>query len=242
MQMDVQKFRQWFWFAVEAIVFIAIIAGVYGFLSNKLDISEQNVMVARGQVEELNLKNGELIAVRDSHITTINELEEVLSITRAEAKELQRKLDSKIAYISELESNVRIDSIVTVRDSIIYVDNTAKKMIASFHYDDKWMNFNGENEFTFGENYECKTTLHNFTMRTPLVVGLTNDYQIFVKSDNPYVQFTDIEGAVIDKQALRPRKKRFSWGLQVGVGAMYDVWHKQVAVGPYGGLGVELNF
>jgi hypothetical protein len=240
--MDVQKFRQWFWFAVEAIIFIAIIAGVYGFFSNKLDISEQNVVAAYGKVEELTLKNGELIAVRDSHITTINNLENQLNITTKEAKELQRKLNSKIAYISELESQVRIDSIVTVRDSIIYVDNTAKKMIASFHYDDKWMNFNGENEFTFGENYECKTTLHNFTMRTPLVVGITNDYQIFVKSDNPYVQFTDIEGAVIDKQALRPRKKRFSWGLQFGVGAMYDVWHKQVAVGPYGGLGVEINF
>lgn len=240
--MDVQKFRQWFWFAVEAIIFIAIIAGVYGFFSNKLDISEQNVVAAYGKVEELTLKNGELIAVRDSHITTINNLENQLNITTKEAKELQRKLNSKIAYISELESQVRVDSIVTIRDSIIYVDNTAKKMIASFHYDDKWMNFNGENEFTFGENYECKTTLHNFTMRTPLVVGITNDYQIFVKSDNPYVQFTDIEGAVIDKQALRPRKKRFSWGVQFGVGAMYDVWHKQVAVGPYGGLGVELNF
>jgi hypothetical protein len=240
--MDVQKFRQWFWFAVEAIIFIAIIASVYGFFSNKLDISEQNVVAAYGKVEELTLKNGELIAVRDSHITTINSLENQLNITTKEAKELQRKLNSKIAYISELESQVRVDSIVTIRDSIIYVDNTAKKMIASFHYDDKWMNFNGENEFTFGENYECKTTLHNFTMRTPLVVGITNDYQIFVKSDNPYVQFTDIEGAVIDKQALRPRKKRFSWGLQFGVGAMYDVWHKQVAVGPYGGLGVEINF
>lgn len=240
--MDVQKFRQWFWFAVEAIIFIAIIAGVYGFFSNKLNISEQNVVAAYGKVEKLTLKNGELIAVRDSHITTINELEEVLSITKAEAKELQRKLDSKIAYISELESNVRVDSIVTVRDSIIYVDNTAKKMIASFHYDDKWMNFNGENEFTFGENYECKTTLHNFTIRTPLVVGLTNDYQIFVKSENPYVNFSSIEGAVIDKQALLPRKKRFGWGLQLGIGAMYDVVDKNVAVGPYAGLGIELNF
>lgn len=240
--MDVQKFRQWFWFAVEAVVFIAIIAGVYGFLSNKLNISEQNVIAAYGRVEELTLKNGELIAVRDSHISTINDLENRLNITTKEAKELQRKLNSKIAYISELESQVRVDSIIMVRDSIVYVDNTTKKMIASFHYDDQWMSFNGENEFTFGENYECKTSLHNFTMRTPLTVGLTNDYQIFVKSDNPYIQFTDIQGAVIDKQALRPKKKRFGWGLQFGVGAMYDVWHKQVAVGPYGGLGVEINF
>lgn len=240
--MDVQKFRQWFWFAVEAIIFIAIIAGVYGFLSNKLDISEQNVMVARGKVEELTLKNGELIAVRDSHITTINELEEVLSITKAEAKELQRKLDSKIAYIAELEQNVKIEYIEVVKDSIIYVNNNKQKVIASFNYNDTWLSLSGENEFTLGDKFDYKTTLHDIQMNTPLTVGLTNDYKIFVKSDNPYVNFSSIEGAVIDKQALRPRKKRFGWGLQFGVGAMYDVWHKQVAVGPYGGLGVEINF
>lgn len=239
--MDVQKFRQWFWFAVEAVVFIAIIAGIYGFFSNKLNISEQNVIAARGRVEELTLKNGELLAIRDSHITTINELNELLDITTKEAKELQRKLDSKIAYISKIESQAKVDNIITVHDTI-YIDNSTNKLIASFHYDDKWVSLNGENEMTLGENYNCQTTIHSITMNTPLTVGLTNDYQIFVKSDNPYVRFTSIDGAVIDKQALRPKKKRFNWGLQVGAGVMYDVWHKQVAVGPYGGVGVELNF
>ena len=229
-------------YLIEAVIFIAIIAGLWGYYDRKLDISDQNLLVFRGKLEQVELKNGELLSSRDSYVATINDLEELLGIAKQEVRDMQRQLNSKIAYISELESNVRIDSIVTVRDSIIYVDNTTKKMIASFHYDDKWMNFNGENEFTFGENYECKTTLHNFTMRTPLVVGLTNDYQIFVKTENPYVNFSSIEGAVIDKQALKPRKQRFGWGLQLGIGAMYDVVDKDVAVGPYAGLGVELNF
>ena len=229
-------------YLIEAVIFIAIIAGLWGYYDRKLDISDQNLLAFRGKLEQVELKNGELLSSRDSYVATINDLEELLGIAKQEVRDMQRQLNSKIAYISELESNVRIDSVVTVRDSIIYVDNTAKKMIASFHYDDKWMSFNGENEFTFGENYECKTKLHNFTMNTPLVVGLTNDYQIFVKSDNPYVNFSSIEGAVIDKQALKPRKQRFGWGLQLGVGAMYDVIDKDVAVGPYAGLGVELNF
>lgn len=240
--MNIQKIKQWVWFAVEAVIFIAIIAGVYGFLSNKLDISEQNVIAARGQVEELTLKNGELVAVRDSHITTINELDGLLKITTKEAKELQRKLDSKIAYIGELESQTRIEYIETVRDSIIYVSDSTKHAKVPFHYKDNWLSLKGENNITVDGAIDCKTTLSNITLNTPITVGLTNDYQIFVKTDNPYVRFTDIQGAVIDKQKLRPRKKRFSWGLQVGAGVMYDVWHKQVAVGPYGGLGVELNF
>lgn len=229
-------------YLIEAVIFIAIIACLWGYYDRKLDISDQNLLAFRGKLEQVELKNGELLSSRDSYVATINDLEELIGVTKQEVRDMQRQLNSKIAYISELESNVRIDSIVMVRDSIIYVDNTAKKMIASFHYDDKWISFNGENEFTFGENYECKTKLHNFTMNTPLAVGLTNDYQIFVKSDNPYVNFSSIEGAVIDKQALRPIKKRFGWGLQLGVGAMYDVIDKDVAVGPYAGLGVELNF
>jgi hypothetical protein len=242
--MDVQKIRQWFWFAVEAIIFIVIIMGLYRYMSNKLDISDQNLQAAYGTIEQVTMRNGELLSVRDSHIATINDLENKLNITTKEAKELQRNLNSKIAYISELESRVQVDSIVTVRDTVYVTvtDDSTKKMIASFHYDDHWLSLNGENEYTFGENYECKTILRNITMRTPLTVGLTNDYQIFVKSENPYVHFTSIDGAVIDKQKLRPRKQKFNWGLQFGVGAMYDVWHKQVAVGPYGGVGVAVNF
>lgn len=240
--MDVQKIRQWFWFAVEAIIFIVIITGLYRYMSNKLDISDQNLQAAYGTIEQVTMRNGELLSVRDSHIATINDLENKLNITTKEAKELQRNLNSKIAYISELESQVRIEYIETVRDSIIYVNGSDQKLVTSFHYKDQWMQFEGENEIKLDTPYDCKTILHNMTMNTPLTVGITNDYQIFVKSVNPYVQFTSIEGAVIDKQKLHPRKQKFNWGIQLGVGAMYDVWHKQVAVGPYGGVGVELNF
>lgn len=227
---------------VEAFIFIAIIALVWGCYKEKLDESEQNLKAAMGRMEQVELQNGELLASRDSYIASINDLEELLDISKKEAKELQRQLDSKIAYISKIESEVRVEYIETIRDSIIYVNQDHSIATSNFHYNDKWVSIAGRNDFRFGEKFDYTTTITSIDMDVPLNVGLTNDYKIFVKSSNPYVRFSDIQGAVIDNSVLKPRKKRFGWGLQFGAGIMYDVWHKQVAIGPYGGVGVELNF
>lgn len=227
---------------VEAFIFIAIIALVWGCYNEKLEESEQNLKAAMGRMEQVELENGELLASRDSYIASINDLEELLDITKQEVKDIQRQLDDKVAYISRIESEVRVEYIETVRDSIIYMNNDYSVATSTFHYNDKWVGITGRNDFTFGEQFDYKTTITSIDMEVPLNVGLTNDYQIFVKSSNPYVRFTDIQGAVIDNSVLKPRKKRFNWGLQFGAGIMYDVWHKQVAVGPYGGIGAEFNF
>jgi hypothetical protein len=229
-------------YIIEGIIFIAIIAAVWGIYNNKLDNSEQNLKAARGHIEQVELKNGELMSSRDSYIATINDLEELLDITKQEVKDIQRQLDSKVAYISKIESEVRVEYIETVRDSIIYVNSDPNVATSTFRYNNKWVDLVGRNEFTFGEQFDYKTTIESLSMDVPLNVGLTNDYQIFVKTPNPYVSFSSIEGAVIDNSVLKPRKKRFNWGLQMGFGAMYDVMNKNIAVGPYAGVGAEFNF
>lgn len=229
-------------YIIEGIIFIAIIAAVWGIYDNRLDNSEQNLKAARGHIEQVELKNGELLSARDSYIATINDLEELLDITKQEVKDIQRQLDSKVAYISKIESEVRVEYIETVRDSIVYVNSDPNIATSTFRYNNKWVNLIGRNEFIFGEQFDYKTTIESLSVDVPLNVGLTNDYQIFVKTPNPYVSFSNIDGAVIDNSILKPRKKRFNWGLQMGVGAMYDVINKNIAVGPYAGVGAEFNF
>ena len=228
-------------YIIEAVIFIAIIAVIWGCYSNKLNDSEQNLKAARGHIEQVELKNGELLTSRDSYIAKIGDLEELLDISKKEAKEIQRQLDSKIAYISKLESEVRVEYIETVRDSIIYINDT-DEISTLFSFRDEWLSLNGENIICLGENFDCQTYINNLQMSVPLNVGLTNDYQIFVKTPNPYVSFSNIDGVVIDNSVLRPRKKRFGWGLHMGIGAMYDIIDNDVAVGPYGGFGVHINF
>ena len=234
--------RSILWFLIEIVVFLLILTSVWGYFNNKLDDSEQNLKAAKGYITQVELKNGELLSARDSYIASINDLEELLDITKQEVKDIQRQLDSKVAYISKLESQTRIEYIEVVRDSIIYVDNATNHIITPFHYRDEWISFNGKNEFKFEPEFDYTTSISNININTPLTVGLTNDYQIFVTTTNPYVSFDNIEGAVIDKSVLKPRKKRFNWGLQLGFGATYDIIDKDIAVGPYAGVGAEFNF
>lgn len=229
-------------YIIEAVIFIAIIAAVWGCYSDKLNDSEQNLKAAQSRIEKVELKNGELLVSRDSYIAKIGDLEDLLDISKQEAKEIQQVLDSKIAYISRIESEVRVEYIETVRDSIIYIDNDPKVATSTFRYNDKWVDLIGRNDFIFGEKFSYNTTIESLSIDVPLNVGLTNDYQIFVRTSNPYVSFSNIDGAVIDNSVLKPRKKRFNWGLQLGVGAMYDIIDKDIAVGPYAGIGAEFNF
>ena len=227
-------------FIIEAVILIGLLALVWGYYNNKLNDSEQNIKAMRGRVEQVELQNSQLLASRDSYIATINDLEELLNVTKKEVRAIQQQLDSKIAYISKIEQNIKVEYIEVVKDSIVYVTNN--KLIATFHYQDNWLSFNGENEFEFGDSTDYKTSICNININAPLTVGLTDDYKIFITTPNPYVSFSSIEGAVLDNSIIKPKKKRFNWGIQLGVGAMYDIIKKDVAVGPYGGIGGEFNF
>lgn len=229
-------------YIIEGVILIAILAFVWGWYSDKLNDSEQNLRAMKGRVEMVEMQNSELLYSRDSYIASINDLEELLAISKQQVKDMQRQLDSKVAYIAKLEQNTKIEYIEVVKDSIVYVDNSTKHLIASFHYQDEWLSLNGENEFDFTNDFNYKTTLRNIRMNAPLTVGLTNDYKIFVTTSNPYVSFGEIEGAVIDNSVIKPRKKRFGWGLHGGIGIMYDVIDKDIAVGPTASFGVHINF
>lgn len=227
-------------YLIEAAIFIIIIVIGWNYYNDRLETTTQNLKAYRGQLTEVELQNKNLLIAKDSYIATINDLEEQLDITKKEAKEIQRQLDSKIAYIARIEQLIKIEYVEVVKDSLIYINN--QHAIAKFHYNDEWMRFDGENEFRFGNNFDYTTRVQNISITAPLTIGLTNDYQVFVTTPNPYITFTDIEGSVIENSVLKPRKRRFNWGLQFGFGTTYDIIERDLVIGPYGGIGVEVNF
>ena len=165
-------------YLIEGVILIAILAFVWGWYNNKLNASEQNLKAMKGRVEVVELQNKELMYSRDSYIASTKDLEELLNISKKQVKDMQRQLDSKIAYIAKLEQETRVEYIEVIKDSIVYVDNSTKRLIASFHYEDEWLSLNGENEFDLSKDFDYKTTLRNIRMNTPLTVGLTDDYKI----------------------------------------------------------------
>lgn len=222
---------------IEGLVFATILLFVWDFFDDKLDRSEQNLIAYRGQVEELQMKNGELLTARDSYILRTSELGEELGVTKRELKDLKKKLGASVSYIAELEMRTRVDTTIIVRDSIIYKE--PDRLVSKFLYSDQWFKIEGTHE---SEENHSNTTFNTIEVYTPLQVGLADNYKIWVKSENPYVQFTDINGAVIDGSKFHPKENKFSLGIQVGVGGMYDIIDKDISLGPYAGVGLNIKF
>lgn len=221
---------------VEAALFIGIINFMWNKYDDKLDISEQNLIAYKNEMIQLKLKNGELINANDSYILKAKELEEQFDLSKQEIKYLEKKLGASLSYISKLESNIRIDTLETVRDSIVYKKDTTEMR---FTYSDDWVSFRGMTSFI---NNISNTSVYDLKINVPLKFGVTDNYKVFAQSDNPYVSFTEMEGAAIYGSKFVPKKQHWSFGIQGGFGCGYDIITKQLTLGPYVGFGLQYKF
>ena len=180
--------------------------------NRKLGVAENNINALQDSLHTYEMKNGALMYEKQGYILKINELEENIGIAKKEAKEIERQLKSALATISKLMVEVRVDTVHTV-DSV-YVD---KDSIYHnyFKYNDQWLSLNGVTTFRTSP-FEPSTTINNIFMNVPLKVGTTEDNKGFAISENPYVSFTSVEGANIEKA----KPKRFSLAIQLGLGLM----------------------
>lgn len=227
---------------LEGIILITIIIFSWRYFSNKLDISDQNLKAAKGEVEVLKMKNNDLLYIRDSYVMKEKDLEEQLGITKDEVKELKKKLDSSLSYIAKLESEINTGEIVTVRDSIVYV--TKELSTVPFHFNNNWMSIRGKNDLFYKDStlYDIKTTINNINIRAKLKVGLSDNNKFFVETDNPYLVFESIEGTYLNNKMVKTKRVKFSYGFQLGLGVQYGLIKKNWDVGPYAGFGIGLSF
>ena len=105
---------------ITSLLFILLYSFTVRHYERKVDIYSQNLLASKTKIETLQLKNGNILHERDSYILKKNELEELLNIKKSELKEIEKKLESTITYISNLKGEVKVDTIITVKDSIVY--------------------------------------------------------------------------------------------------------------------------
>lgn len=220
---------------LEAMVFMGFIIHNHSKYNYKIDKLEQTLMAQKDELDAVTLENGSLLEDKYSAIIREKELCDELNMTKDQKKELERKLDDKIAHISKLETNVKYDTVVTVKDSIIYRPDSS--VVVKFKYDDKWLKFNGVSDIK-----KRQTTLSNITIPAPLTIGLTDDYKFFVVSDNPHLNITHINSNVIEGTNIYKKPKKWSLSIQGGFGVQYDIISRNFGVGPYGGFGISYAF
>lgn len=197
-----------------------------------IETYKHNTISLTSELDSTRLKNDELLYSMNALILEKDELEKYLDLSKKEVKELEKKLDSKIQYIAQIEGRVYMDTL-ELRDTV-YIDANGN-MSLYFDYKDKWVMLSGHStQTTFDDFY---TTMDTLAMNVPLEVGLTDEYQIFVKSSNPYMHITDVKGAVIEESKIREMKRRFGLGVYLGWGVQYGMFHGTFDTGPQLGVG-----
>lgn len=209
-------------------------------MKNDNKILDNNYHAALEQVDVLKLKNGNLLAERSSFVASISDLERLLNISKKEVSELQRKLEGKLLYISKLEEEIEFrDEHPSIDTLTVYKDSS---FIYKFNFSNDWYSVAGTSSIN---NFLATTTLDKVKMNIPLTVGLTEDWKIFVETPNPYVSFSSINGAVLDKDTYLKQKKTQRWGLSISLGFYggYNlVGSSRFYLGPGGGIGVSYKF
>lgn len=189
----------------------------------------QNYVAATDSLRTYQLDNGELLVAQKSYILETDELKQKLHISEKEYKDIEKKLNSTIQALTVAQGQVRIDTITIPGEPIIKSDT----LVSRFAWGDDWLTLRGVTEASPSHS---KTTIYNIMTGVPLTVGMTEDYQLFATTPNPYVTFTNITPALNSR--LIPKKKRWSIGLSGGFGVMYGLNAKKFEVGPYIGVGI----
>lgn len=195
---------------ITVLFFICLVLAMSTTCTNqKKHQLETNIAALNDTVHTYQLKNGELMYEKQGYILEKEELQQYLDISKAEVKDLEKKLNSALATIAKLQGQIRIDTLI-MHDSVTLVADTA---YIHFNYADNWLKMDGTT--IYRKPFSC-TTLNHLTMDVPLKVGMSKDDKWFVTSDNPYVQFTQVEGVNLEKA----KPKHWSLGFQFGVGGI----------------------
>lgn len=224
-----------------AFISLFLLAGTFIFLYHRNSVKsqeiaryEQNWKAARDSIEYYQLKNGELMAEKQSYILNEREMLQQLQMSNDEVKDLKKQLGSALATITRIEGQVSIDSIY-IESEPIYVD--VDTLVAPIKYNDEWLKLDGM--FRYGSGRTI-TAFDNISINTPLTVGLAENGKYFVTSANPYVQISDINSVISEK--VVPKKKHWSIGVGIGPSVGYDLKHKDIYYGIGGTIGIQYNF
>lgn len=224
------------WLAIcGALILLLLALGlICGKMVSNRKVLDANLKAATEEMNQLKTKNGDLLVERQSYVGTIEELEGIIATNKGEIKDLQKRLDAKVLYISSLEAELQVKPSEVHDTTVVYKDST---FMFAFQFKDQWYNVAGHSDVN---PLGAKTWMDNISMEIPLKVGLTENWEIFATTPNPYVTFSSIEGAVLDKSAYLQQKKVRRWGLTVyaGMNAGYDIIGKGFYVGPGVGIGI----
>jgi hypothetical protein len=230
-----KEFIKKYWKDILLIVFLIVVVlllKVNNNTKNEVERWQGNYHTAIDSVNVIKAKNDELIYERDNFRLNYEELDKQ---SQQEIKKLEKELNKQITYISKLEANIKIDTLI-IKDSVYVKDNITH---INFNYMDEWFKLSGVTSL----GKDTTTTINNLNMNVPLTLGLTqkdNKSSIFATTTNPYITFTDINGTELNNT---PKEfKHWRWSVGFGFNLQYGILNKTIDNTPYLETGIEYIF
>lgn len=204
------------------VLVLAIMFGINSCQKRQIerDISTHNINALLDSMKVTQSKLNGVIYSRDALLITKDDLEKALGISKKQIKELNKKLDSKVTYIAKLEGDISILNKQLGNVSYTKIgDNYAIHSKDSNQYYKVGLTSNFKIDTTNYTINNLSSKLDYLVIPINLTTGLTDEWTIFVNTDNPYVKFTNIQGAVVDKNLYIPKSKQNHWFWDISVGA-----------------------
>lgn len=215
---------------LSQIILIAALLVTVFFLvrgcENRLSMRHQydnNVKALTEQMETWKTKAGDLVAEK----TVLEGDVKLLKQTNEELYDQVKKLKAKPAEVVY----VNVEVPYPVHDTTFVLADSTNYMKQPFDFSDKWRTLSGYLEYN---KPNLGLTIDKDIVYADLTVAI-KDSRVFVTSNNPYLQYNDIQGVVLPK--TQPR-----WS--IGVGPQFGVGYGFINKKPdiYVGIGVSFNY
>jgi len=195
-----------------------------------------NVEASLDSVRYYRDKNGELYAEKMAYIVTQGELEKINKEMYDKIQALDKKLLAALNAVTVVHDTIDL----TEKTDVLVLDTTDIPQFFNIPISDKILSAN------LGISYyprlsEIHPLSFDYTFTLPIEVYIGKDYAVRLKSlDN--VKFSDVTAFVDPILTTKVKPKRWSLGLQSGVGFNYNLLKPSYSgVGIYVGVGVSYN-
>lgn len=200
---------------------------------NENKLLEHNIEALSSEAEQYKGKNGELVYQQQILIGDMNTLKIANEDLYKRLKSMEVKNAEQALRIEGLIRNPRRDTVWQVNNDTIYIDRNIN-ITRNFDFSNRFRTLNGNvfvRDGNLGLNIENDIISFDYT-------AAFKDGQLYISSDNPYVQYNNITGIQVPKQ----RKKRWNLGIYGGFGVHYDISSKRFGYGPQIGAGISVGF
>jgi hypothetical protein len=217
-------------------------------LKTENQVGVQNIVALNDSIRVIKNEWNEDIVLKNSFIVDKEDLEEL----NQELANQVKRLEGEVLYISNVLSTIKNDTVYVENEVIQYPDGVNE---LSWSFENDFGNGNsrilgGNSKFildTLGGAFNIidkGTTISRDILNLRLTTGLTeldDSYQIYVKTDYPGITFSEIDGAILDKDRfMKQTQPNWIFGPSVYFGLGIDPLNR--TAGPQIGVGLSVTF